>query len=474
MKNSRCLETIYWHLIEKRFCYDESIALYEEPEEPSVIKEEKNNNMFDNMAFYDSVAIIAGRSIVTIDPTPRGPKQPAVIVKQPTKSLRWVSEEHLENEANEQKLEGANRNSSAAKLEDVLDGKPLIMNDNSKNPTLNDNSLNQNEGGMRLDENPFFKNVNFSQNGHFDFNSRVNANFENSSSENKKSENLKMTNTNQENVNTENKNYEIANADEENTKNANSKYRNSESANSEPRNSETVNHENAKFKNLNSRNENSENVKSTLTNSGNSNSQNSQNAKEQNSEEKTAIITNANENNSIETLKPGLSTANLKGNLAVSLPHLPDGATRHIPDENLLKPEQPIKLRKKSLKERRMSKCASLNFDHRLEIPVIRQSSVPKFYLDTPDVHQQESSILRSPSVTLSSPVKPKIGEFTYDLKSVVEMERERQRESKSSIPVHKENSMKGQKFSQMKQRLIPLVKRHASANNLPNSVHHM
>lgn len=64
--NFSCFETCYWHLIEERFCFDETIASYQEP----IAKEEKNNNLFDNMAFYDSVSVIAGRSIVTIDPLP--------------------------------------------------------------------------------------------------------------------------------------------------------------------------------------------------------------------------------------------------------------------------------------------------------------------------------------------------------------------------------------------------------------------
>lgn len=38
------------------------------------------------MAFYDSVAVIAGRSIVTIDPLPTEQKP---IVQQPTRRLRW-------------------------------------------------------------------------------------------------------------------------------------------------------------------------------------------------------------------------------------------------------------------------------------------------------------------------------------------------------------------------------------------------
>lgn len=80
-----CLESCYWHLIEKRFCYDESIALYEEPE-----REEKNNNFFDNLAFYDSVSVIAGRAIVTIDSLPEGKP----IVHQPTrKMIRFYNEE---------------------------------------------------------------------------------------------------------------------------------------------------------------------------------------------------------------------------------------------------------------------------------------------------------------------------------------------------------------------------------------------
>jgi hypothetical protein len=48
-------------------------------------KRRKNNNFFDNMAFYDSVSVIAGRAIVTIDPLPE--EKP--IVQQPTRKLRW-------------------------------------------------------------------------------------------------------------------------------------------------------------------------------------------------------------------------------------------------------------------------------------------------------------------------------------------------------------------------------------------------
>lgn len=67
-----CLETCYWHLIEKRFFFDEDIALYEDPEKP-----EKNNNMFENLAFYDSVSVIAGRAVVTIEPI--SDKKPIIV-----------------------------------------------------------------------------------------------------------------------------------------------------------------------------------------------------------------------------------------------------------------------------------------------------------------------------------------------------------------------------------------------------------
>ncbi|XP_050301785.1 uncharacterized protein LOC126739984 isoform X2 [Anthonomus grandis grandis] len=88
-----CLESCYWNLIEEKFCFDVNIALYEEPVK-HIPEGEKNNNIFDNMAFYDSVSVIAGRSIVTIDPkdTPKKKlelRQPVVIEQQPKKRLKW-------------------------------------------------------------------------------------------------------------------------------------------------------------------------------------------------------------------------------------------------------------------------------------------------------------------------------------------------------------------------------------------------
>ncbi|CAH1128194.1 unnamed protein product [Ceutorhynchus assimilis] len=111
-----CLESCYWNLIEEKFCFDESIALYEEPVTKS---SEKNNNMFDNMAFFDSVSVIAGRAIVTIEPlephrTKKPPSQP--VSEQPKKRLRNWPE----------------RNSKDLQPEFLRKGKaPLIKQDNS-------------------------------------------------------------------------------------------------------------------------------------------------------------------------------------------------------------------------------------------------------------------------------------------------------------------------------------------------------
>lgn len=54
--------------------------------------------MFDNMAFYDSVSVIAGRAIVTIDPLPEKDKDGfgLPVVQQPRR-LRW--QEQVRNEA---------------------------------------------------------------------------------------------------------------------------------------------------------------------------------------------------------------------------------------------------------------------------------------------------------------------------------------------------------------------------------------
>ncbi|XP_044746830.1 uncharacterized protein LOC123308292 isoform X2 [Coccinella septempunctata] len=110
-----CLETLWWHMIEKRFCFDDEIALYEVPE----TSPEKNNNIFENAVFYDSVSVIAGRSVVTIEPLPTKlngsvpsicesiPKktvEPPVIISQPIPSLNSLPIIQLEKDSSSEEL----------------------------------------------------------------------------------------------------------------------------------------------------------------------------------------------------------------------------------------------------------------------------------------------------------------------------------------------------------------------------------
>ncbi|KAL3288821.1 hypothetical protein HHI36_003269 [Cryptolaemus montrouzieri] len=87
--------------------------------------------------------------------------------------------------------------------------------------------------------------------------------------------------------------------------------------------------------------------------------------------------------------------------------------------------------RKKSLMERRTSKSLNLRIecvgDHCREVPIIRQNSMPKFFLETPESHQIESAIFKptSSALTIPVPVTNRHG-FVYDLSSVVQMEKER------------------------------------------------
>lgn len=104
-----------------------------------------------------------------------------------------------------------------------------------------------------------------------------------------------------------------------------------------------------------------------------------------------------------------------------------------IKDEKLpiIKPpeEKPtVQLRKKSLQQRRLSKALSLQIDpERKELPLIRQSSVPKFYIATPELNQIDSCVARTPSITLNTPILPQIHKFNYDLSSVVQIHKELQ-----------------------------------------------
>ncbi|XP_044263604.1 uncharacterized protein LOC123010631 isoform X1 [Tribolium madens] len=281
-----CFESCYWHLIEKRFCYDESIALYEVPE-----KEEKNNNFFDNMAFYDSVSVIAGRAVVTIDPLPE--EKP--IVQQPTRKLRWENE-----------VLGQNR------WEKLSKSVPAIFDAAKKEE------------------------------------------------EKQKSEEEKKT---------------------EHERKNNDKSDKSRDAVDKPK---------------------------------------------------------------LETLKP----------------------------ENLV-PE----IRRRSLAERRLSKSLYLKIDQPKEIPIIRQQSMPKFYVDTPEERdQQHTSMFRTPSSALASPV-PKSSAFVYDLYSVVQMERERVKHMDTQVPVHRKESDRSSRLLQIRDKIkLRRVKSSLGTpvTNLPHSHQHI
>jgi len=147
------------------------------------------------------------------------------------------------------------------------------------------------------------------------------------------------------------------------------------------------------------------------------------------------------------------------------------------PTTTRLSVNEPVKIRKKSLRERRMSRSLTINIDRNMELPVIRQLSMPKFYLDTPEVNQTDSSILMAPSVTLMSPVMPRSSQFDlFDLRSVVQLEKEHRTSSTQSnpVPVHKQLSPHS-RLIQIKEKLKSTkLKRQGSATNLPNSIHHI
>lgn len=117
--------------------------------------------------------------------------------------------------------------------------------------------------------------------------------------------------------------------------------------------------------------------------------------------------------------------------------------------------------RKKSLRERRMSKSLYLKIDQPKEIPIIRQQSMPKFYLDTPEDNQSDTALCRAPSTVLTSPVINRDG-FEYDLYSVVQLEKTKSFNiSTVPVPVHKEQS---NRFMQIKEK-IKLKKSKSTAN---------
>lgn len=295
-----CLESCYWHLIEERFCFDESIATYQEP----ITKEEKNNNFCDNMAFYDSVSVIAGRAIVTIDPLPVK-KESSPIISQPRKRNFIV------------------KSKSQSSMQHVT---PVIL-----------------ETNYDLDE----------------------------------------------------KGYSSLGND--------SKY--------SEKNEEEV----------------------SSTNIG----------------KKTVSFGD-------------ISNRPFENTVA---------DTPAVSENTFLSPPPTVEMRKKSLMERRQSRSLHLKIDGPKEVPIIRQSSVPKFFLETPETNQQDSSLVKSPLTALQSPMICKNG-FCYDLKSVVQIESEKMNvgeQEKKHIPlVHRESTSR---LSQIKDKIkLKKSKSTVSTSNIPHS----
>ena len=122
-----------------------------------------------------------------------------------------------------------------------------------------------------------------------------------------------------------------------------------------------------------------------------------------------------------------------------------------------------VNLRKGALARRRLSRSLVLKID-KTELPLIRQSSIPKFYIDTPEVNQTESSIILTPSTALTSPIRPNTGNFNFDLRSIVNIENER---SQTKV-----ETRENKRLAQIRQKMNPLkIKRQSSTKILPANV---
>ncbi|XP_018333152.1 uncharacterized protein LOC108742437 isoform X2 [Agrilus planipennis] len=311
-----CLESCYWNLIEKHFCFDEEIALYTEE---SSGKDEKNNNLYDNLAFYDKVAIIAGRSIVTIDPLPSKTDPPTPVISQPPRRIRWWEDDVDEqNRKNEEK----------------------IVRHAQSNEELSSQNKNQESENI-----PQLK---------------IEPDREKSKSS-----------------------IDISTTDDKSKK--------------------------------------------------------------------------ENELPIISRLKPA------EENLASSS----NNSSRSSLDE---KP----KIRKKSLRERRMSRSLTLDIERALELPIIKQQSMPKFYVDSPDASRLDIS--GSPSSVLVSPrIRKESKAYEYDLRSVVQIENEKKKKIQQHAPIHKQMSQS--KLQSIKDKLIrpqDKLKHQFSTGSLPNVVNYI
>ncbi|XP_076268590.1 uncharacterized protein LOC143201424 isoform X4 [Rhynchophorus ferrugineus] len=307
-----CLETCYWNFVEEKFCFDESIALYEEPVKRT---NEKNNNMFDNMVFYDSVAVIAGRAIVTIDPLPDKKKDPKSVVIEQPRRLKWPKQ-------NSKDL-GPDYLKTVPFIVEEKGGKKCVSETDGTESETHEKLLSPKQLTKLADKFPIKKSVSF-----------------------------------------------------------------------------------------------------------------------HNIPDKTS--SSSSDDNEAKSKSTGL----------------------------ILQEEDEVTIRKKSLRERRMSKSLSLKIDFPKELPIIRQNSVPKFYLDTPEENQiKDSTLVRNLSTVLKSPMTAS-SEINFDLKSVVQIEMDRQSTQISRsppVPIHRESS----KLNLIKEKMkLKKSKSTVSANTLPYSNH--
>lgn len=114
-----------------------------------------------------------------------------------------------------------------------------------------------------------------------------------------------------------------------------------------------------------------------------------------------------------------------------------------------------------------MSKSLYLKIDFPKEVPVIRQNSMPKFFLDTPEHNQTESSLVKGPLTSLRSPMVAK-EVFSYDLYSVVQREKTKSQSTPREIaPIHRESS----RLALIKEKIkLKKSKSTVSASNIPHS----
>lgn len=448
------METIYWHLIEKHFCWDETIALYEDPETHE--EYEKNNNMFDNLAFYDSVAKIAGRAIVTIEPPDQKTKpKPMTITEQPTftidnNTILYKNRRETLPQVNVTYVQTDDK-------QDNEDEKTTIIEENFEKDIPKETTTDK-----------FVREI--------DDKKRETENNERTCNENKRTSN-EMEQISNEIVRTayaNNENLSIDNeANEEKSKlNEDTSKLVEETSNLDVETSQLVKET---FNDVEKSKLNTETSKLVEKTSNLSLTVIKNDIKQKNNvvdvhkqldvsklEEPTTnrlhkrkisakLLATINElescfasetnernkqqNNGVDDNNEDDSSKQKTKMLRKKSPSLNDLRPYESDTSNV------VKLRKKSsLMERRMSKSLSLNFGdylnhrHRSELPIIRQSSVPKFYLETPTVVDEKTSLpidsstnLRGgPSCTLTSPIRPKTFRFEYDLKSIVQMEMER------------------------------------------------